>query len=72
MRVTSLQNKLSVKQFTAGKLPAIKRPLLSFRYQVTEYQPSLPGAVACFFLLVRDLVTITQPGAGLGCRLEWA
>lgn len=73
MRVTSLWNKLSIKQFTIKKLqllPIINRPLLSFRYQAMEYQLSLPGAAACFFLLVRDLLTIAQPGAGLGCRWE--
>lgn len=40
MRFTSLQNKLSIEQFTMRKLqslPVIKRPLLSFRYLVVEY-----------------------------------
>lgn len=74
MRFTSLQNKLSIKQFTRRKLQSlsvINRPLLSFMYQVMEYQLSLPGAAACFFLFVRDLLTIAQPGAELGCRWEW-
>lgn len=73
MRVTFLQNKLSIKQFRKRKLqslPVINRPILSFRYQVMEYQLSLLGAAACFFLLVRDLLTIAQPGAGLGCSWE--
>lgn len=74
MRFTSLQNELSIKQFIARKLqslPVIKRPpLVSFRYRVMEYQLSLLGAAACFLLLVKDLLTIAQPGSGLGCRWE--